>query len=780
MRPPVATMQADMAVHSGGVLPNWLTRFVGRTDEIRQVIRLLDATRLLTLTGSGGVGKSRLALRAAQEASSRFSDRIWWVELGDLRDGGLILDAVADAFGLRDTDTDPVDRVARELAAGPTLLVFDSCEPVLDSCSTVVHELLALCSELTVMNTSREALNIAGEVVWTVHPMSLPSGHQADLAVVGASDAAQLFLECARRARPTYRLTAANAESIAMICQRVDGLPLGIELAAARLRTLSELEIVAGLDRRLGLLVGGARDSPARHRTLRSAIEWSYSLMSDDEQSALRMLSVFSGSADMVGILRVSRGAGAALDGSHITALIEKSMVVREEHQGASRFRLLDTVKEFAWDELTSRGDSAPVLKQHCIYFADLALAAQAGLRSADEAGWLARLDLERENVRSALSWSCQHSPELATQIGGALGQYWIQRGSIREAIDWLEQALRRDSAPSRHSGLAHRALALLLGEGRRDYSGALEHALAARRDWQFAGYHDGVLEATYSAVGCLAGLERYEEALLLAREAIRDVPSTDLYARAFTLNNAGLCLCMLGKPAEAIQELLMAVRIAEESANPSIQASVLDSLGFAYLTAGEEAASEQSFRRAIQVGGPTTANALSYSLSGLGLVAARRGEWRRAVRLIAAQKGLRGEADGLYGPGMNERVVAVMHEARSILGSDLVEALSSEVLLAPVALILDYALAPESPSAFSGAPPLRPLLSRRELQVVALITEGLTNKLIARRLFVSQRTVDSHVEHIKAKLGVHTRASVAAWASEYRQHGDGRSDITG
>ncbi|HEX6488245.1 MAG TPA: LuxR C-terminal-related transcriptional regulator [Candidatus Dormibacteraeota bacterium] len=736
---------------------------------MRQVVRLLGASRLLTITGSGGVGKSRLALQAAHELDDRFSGRIWWVEIGDLRDGGLILDALSEELRLREAEADPVERVARELAAEASLIVFDSCEAVLDGCSTVVHELLARCPELTVMTTSREALNIAGEVIWTVRPMTLPARQSNDVSGVAASDAVQLFLECARRVRPAYKLTAANAAAVAQICERVDGLPLGIELAAARLRILSEAEIVSGLDHRLGLLVGGARDSPARHRTLRSAMEWSYSLLSEDEQRALRLLSVFSGGADMDGILRVGRAAGMALESPHVTALVEKSMIVRDESQGASRFRQLDTLKEFAMEELVSHDESAAALEQHCCYFAELAQAAHSGLRGADEAAWLARLDLERENLRSALSWSCQHRPEQAARIGGALAQYWVQRGSIREAIDWLEQALSRDPSASRETGLAHRALALLIGEGRRDYSGALEHALAARRDWQAAGDHDGVLEATFSAVGCLAGLGRYEEALRMARLAIQDIPSTNLYARAFTLNNTGLCLCMLGRPEEGIEQLRLASRIAEGSDNPSIRASVLDSLGFAHLAAGEEAASEENFTLAIRIGGPTTANALSYSLSGLGLLAAKRGDWRRAVRLIAAQKGLRGEAEGLYGPGMNERVEAVMQEARTVLGSELVQSLCSEVLTASVAVILDYAL----DSYHAWAPGRRDapqsVLTRREQQVADLVVEGLTNKAIARRLFLSERTVDSHVEHIKAKLDLHSRSSIAAWVSTHR-----------
>jgi predicted ATPase/DNA-binding CsgD family transcriptional regulator len=441
-------------------LPEQFTSFVGRSREREQVRGALASTRLLVLTGAGGAGKTRLALQTAVDASEQFSEGVWWLELAPLAGGALVAPAMADVLGVRPLPGQtPVQAIVHRLADDRALVVLDNCEHVAEAAAELGEALLRGCPRVVVLATSREPLRLPGESDWRVPPLSVPAAGDVDMpAAVGASDAGRLFLERAAKVAPDFILTGDNAQVIARICRELDGLPLAIELAAARVRMLSAEQIADGLSDQLWLLTGGPRGALRRQQTLRASVEWSFGLLSTDELALASRLAVFVGGWVLEAAEQVCAGDGvepnAILD--LLTSLVDKSLVVVEQYDRAARYRLLETVRQYTFELLARGGELAALRERHLDYFLTLAERAAVRLDLPRDLGWLSVLQPESANFDAAIGHALQADPERALRIGVALTAWWELGGRFAAGQNALTQALEA-SDPS--SPLRARAL---------------------------------------------------------------------------------------------------------------------------------------------------------------------------------------------------------------------------------------------------------------------------------------------------------------------------------
>ena len=427
-------------------LPMPLTSFIGRARELAEVKRLLRTTRLLTLTGAGGCGKSRLALVVATDLVADYLDGAWLVELAD---GALAPQAVATALGVREEPQRPLTATLVDaLQSRQMLLVLDNCEHLIEACAHLAQTLLSACPQLQILATSREGLGIAGETAWVAPPLSLPDPQPLpSVDQLTQSEAIQLFVERAGAALPTFVLTPENAPAVAQVCQRLDGIPLAIELAAARAKVLAVEQIAARLDDCFHLLTGGSRTALPRHQTLQAATDWSYNLLSDEERALLRRLSVFAGGFTIEAAEAVCAGAGLVADEvlEVLAHLVDKSLVVVEVPAGrVAWYRLLETVRQYGREKLREAGEVEAVGRQHAHFFLTRAEAAAPELRGVQQVAWLDRLEQEHDNLRAALAWSTTSagSAEVGLRLAGTLWWFWWVRGYWSEGRAWLERAL--------------------------------------------------------------------------------------------------------------------------------------------------------------------------------------------------------------------------------------------------------------------------------------------------------------------------------------------------
>jgi predicted ATPase/DNA-binding XRE family transcriptional regulator len=477
-------------------LPVVLSSFVGRERELTHIGTVLSTARLLTLTGTGGVGKTRLAIEVARGVHAEGGQPVCLVELASLTEPGLIPRTVAAALGLHEQAGQPLlDTLAASLEPRDMLLVLDNCEHLVHPCAALVDVLLRSCPRLTILATSRELLGVAGEVVWRVPSLDLPDpGCASTAAALASSEAVQLFVERARLMQPGFTLTDANMAVIAQLCRRLDGIPLAIELAAARVRSLTVEQIAARLDDRFHLLTGGARTALRRQQTLRGTVDWSHDLLADEEKVLLRRVSVFAGGWTLEAAEVVCAGEpierGDVLD--LLSGLVDKSLVLAEEQiSGHMRYGMLDTLREYAAERLAHAGEKPDLLRRQATQFLVLAETAERHLRGPEQAAWLERLEQEHENLRAALRWCVEHgSVEEGLRLGASLWRFWHIRGHLTEGREHLAAvlALARPGMPagSRTAALAgalNGAGVLALRQG--DYAAArslLEESLAIRR----------------------------------------------------------------------------------------------------------------------------------------------------------------------------------------------------------------------------------------------------------------------------------------------------------
>ena len=456
-------------------LPPELTSFIGRARELEEAKKLLLLTRILTFTGPGGTGKTRLALQVAVEQISNFKDGVWLVELAPLADPTYIVSTIASVFNLREAHgVTLMETVTDFLRAKQLLLILDNCEHLVEACAHLADGLLRACSNLKLVATSREALGIDGETIFRV-----PSLKEAE--------STQLFLERATKVEPRFQQTEDNASSIVQICTRLDGIPLAIELAAARVKLFTPEQIAQRLDDRFKLLTGGSRTALPRQQTLRALIDWSYQALNEMEQKALCHLAVFSGGWSFEAAEAVI-GEAEAMDG--LSGLVNKSLVNVEEQEAESRYHFLETIRQYALEKLLESGETVEARHRHLNYFLEYSKLAEENLLSNQRAVWLRQLETEHDNLRSALRWALESRPEVALQLVYLLSNFWTTRGFMTEGCDWCRAALERAETLSPPANItsrtqAHLALTLLSinhGEHTTGYEAAKQSVTLARQ----------------------------------------------------------------------------------------------------------------------------------------------------------------------------------------------------------------------------------------------------------------------------------------------------------
>jgi non-specific serine/threonine protein kinase len=477
-------------------LPEPVTSFIGRGREIAAVERLLSENRLVTLTGPGGCGKTRLALEVARQQLPDYVDGVWLVGLAALADLSLVPQAVASALGVSEEPRQAlVDAIIEYLQHKRALLVLDNCEHLTAACAPLVGALLRACRRLRVLATSQHALGAPGEATWQVLTLSLPDASDTSPESIERSEAARLFVERARLGRPDFSLDGQNASVVAEICAQLDGIPLAIELAAARTRLLSPEQIAERLGDRFRLLVGGDRTAQARQRTLQGAIDWSYELLSPQERSLFDCLSVFAGGFTLEAAEEVCGGGSGSADVLELLSeLADKSLLVAGERDGRARYRLLETLRQYGARKLHEEGGAGDARARHRDYFLRLAQTAEARLSGPEQGEWLDRLEVEHDNLRAALEWSKADAstPLALLRLAGALAKFWHVRGHWREGTAWLEAALSGKAG----GGSTERAKAL-------DGAGVLARVLG--NYGRAATYHQEALEL-YRAAGDVRG----------------------------------------------------------------------------------------------------------------------------------------------------------------------------------------------------------------------------------------------------------------------------------
>jgi len=441
-------------------LPIQLTSFVGRAREIRELVQSLFSTRLLTLTGAGGVGKTRLALQVAAEVLEDFSDGVWLVELAALPDPELIPQTVATVLGIREQSGRPVlTTLADSLRARHLLLVLDNCEHLIAACSRFAHALLRTCAHLRILATSREALGIAGETAWLVPSLSVPDAQRVPAATLSQFEAVRLFVERAAAALPSFKLTNQNSDAVIQICSRLDGIPLAIEMAAARLKALSAEHIAGRLDDQFRLLTGGSRTALPQHQTLRATLDWSYDLLSAEERQLLRQLAIFVGGFTLEAVENVcGEDARAPEVIGLLTRLVEKSLVIAERHNERVRYRLLEPIRQYAREKLSTSGESDALRGRHLRFFLTIAEEPQHAPDGPTFDQWLERIEEEHDNLRAAIDWAFGGAAsDAGLQLATAMWRFWVHRGYLSEGRSILERAL--SAAGNAHPSLRARAL---------------------------------------------------------------------------------------------------------------------------------------------------------------------------------------------------------------------------------------------------------------------------------------------------------------------------------
>ncbi len=635
-------------------LPRYPARFIGRTRELAEVKRLLSGAHLLTLTGAGGVGKTRLAVEVAGDLLAEFPQGVWLVELAPLVDPDLVPQAVAAAMHIREQPGRPFLATLQDaLRDKRVLIVLDNCEHVVAACAHLVENLLRACKDLRVLATSREALGVPGEITWAVPSLTLPDLMRLPPPEqLKAYEAVQLFVERALGAQPAFRITTENAPAVAQVVHRLDGIPLAIEMAASRLRVLAVEQIASRLDDRFRLLTAGARTALPRHQTLRATMDWSYDLLTDPEGTLLRRLSVFAGGWSLEAAEAVCAGEAIGVRDvlELVTRLVDKSLVVAVVPEGAgadARYWLLETVRQYAAEKLRDAGEETLLHRRHRDYYLEWAEHVAAELHGSEQLRWLERLERERDNVRAALQWSGTEpgGGPARLRLAGALWWFWLIRGPYQEGREWLDRALADPEVPPKARVVPLTGAAVLaFAQGDLEQAGArAAEALSLARE-------SGDPLGLALALGSLAEVTRLQgdpAAVTMAEESL------SLFRAIGADWGAVAVLTILGRIAAYEGDFVRAATILEESLAAARAhgdtwgiawslihlGSVVDHQGD-YARAGSML--EESLASWRMLGDP---GGMAYALRDLGFVALHAGDgdraaalWREALTLVQDQ----------------------------------------------------------------------------------------------------------------------------------------------
>ncbi|MFE4500168.1 protein kinase [Rhodococcus sp. NPDC056743] len=758
-----------------GELPLELTSFIGRRRELTEAKNLLTGGPLVTLTGIGGVGKTRLALRLAASVQREYDDGVRLVELGELRDASLLVETVAGVLGLRDQSARPLRDILIEfLEPRELLLVLDNCEQLVDAVAELAATLIRVCPSLRILVTSREPLDIGGEAVLRVPPLGVPDPERKpSLRSLSKYDAVSLFFERAAMAVPGFVPTEDNAEAVAAICRSLDGLPLPIELAAARLRAMSLEQILGRLTDRYTLLTRGSRGAPSRQQTLRLCIDWSFELCTVREQLVWARLAVFAGSFELdAAELVCSAGLelGELLD--TLTSLVDKSILIREEHASVVRFRMLETLREYGYEKLEQAGDVLQLRRRHRDWCERFALDAEAEWISVRQLDWIVRLKREQSNLREALEFSVVDNPVAGLRTAVALSFFWSSQGLYNECRHWITQLLASQSGAPSLDWVKGLYFATLMASVQGDLATGAELVDEARR--LTAHTHDPMMRILVTLADGMHALYSGDPA---RASALLETAVAGFSGRGETAHEIGalyplgLAYGLRGSTDQAIECHERAISITEARGEAMARSYSLWALGIEVWRQGDSDRAmrllQQSLKLSQQTRSPRVATAC---LETMAWVECGRRDGARAAVLMGAAEGL---AHSMGSTAIIHSNLLVYQQecdqkARRMLGEKAFATAFRKGQGFGFDAAISYALR-EQPSDDSrsdtGAASTR--LTKRERQVADLIAEGLTNQAIADRLVISPRTAQGHVEHILTKLGFTSRAQVAAWVVE-------------
>jgi non-specific serine/threonine protein kinase len=600
--------ETDRAARARHKLPYQLTSFVGREQEIAQLEVLMTANRLVTLTGAGGAGKTRLAIEVASRLNGVFADGVWLVELATLSDPGLVPQAVAQALDIKEQPTRPVmETLCDHLASKKLLLVIDNAEHLLAGCAQFVDSILRRSPDVAILVTSRECLGIAGELTFRVPSLAVPGpGDRVAPDALLAYEGVRLFVERARLLRPDFSVTAENAATLASICHRLDGMPLAIELAAPRLRSMSVAELDQRLDQRFALLTEGSRVALPRHRTLRSTIDWSYELLTDVERAMLRRVSVFAGGWTLAAAEHVCTGDGIETSDNIglLTSLTDKNLILTEEHEGATRYRMLETMRQYALDRLHEADEEARWRSRHFAWVLALAEESFEPLVGPQQGLWIDRMARELDNVRAALRWAIDERVADAFRIAPRLALWWVRRASLSEAVQWfcrLLDAIPPDRAPRDRARALGAVGNMLISQG--DAHAA--ERLFRESDALFRALGDvrGSAHMQTNLAVALISRDRYAEAEPLLMECARVARSLgDDHLVAVNLGNLAIAIYEQGDVDRAAPIFEESLALARSLGDGFLTSQALNFKGLVELQHGHLESAEASFREILTI----------------------------------------------------------------------------------------------------------------------------------------------------------------------------------
>ncbi|MGW8554625.1 ATP-binding protein [Streptomyces tubercidicus] len=754
-------------------LPVDVTSFVGRRQQVTDAKRLLATSRLLTLTGPGGVGKTRLALHVAAAMRRTFRDGVRFIELAELRDSGLFAHTVAAQLGLHDQPScTTIDIIIDYLRSHELLLTLDNCEHLIDDCAQFIDAVMRACPKVRILTTSRQSLGVYGETTLVVPPLTVPSPEAAPSPdALTQYDAVNLFVDRAGAVLPGFHLRSQDCAAIARLCRALDGIPLAIELATVWLRALSLAQIEERLSERYRLLTVSPRNAPTRQRTLQALIDWSYDLCSQPEQRLWAQASAFSGSFDLDGIEYVGAGDGMTPEEIRniVLSLVDKSILIRDERDGYVRYRMLETIREYGEARLVAAGEEVAVRRRHRDWYARMVEQFQAEWMGPEQDSWILRLRREHANLREALSFCLTRPGDavIALRLADKLGTYLGVQGFNSVTRHWLDQALAASSDPSpeRTSALRRNAWVALL-QGDVDAADA-QLAEAA----EVAGKLGLTKESAY--VTLVEGMKAtssgdIEQAALLTADALSGFRSGDeLSGKLLAMSIHGLILGLQGQRERGLALIQEAVDLTARRGEVIWRSWALLALSFVELD-HDLAQAEAAAREALNLRRRVSAKFLmAFAFEMLAWVSERQGRHVRAATLSGAATTMWravGTSPDYFHP------VGVAHHQhigriRTAMGDDRYHTAFQRGCDLSEQAAVDYALetatAADQQRQVSGD---EADLTPRESQIAKLVSEGLTNREIATRLVIAPRTAEGHVQRILTKLGFSSRSQIAAW----------------